>query len=78
MRALPVLVMTPLVARLATRLDFRLPLCASFLLSAASFGLLAPNMRPQSDFSSFADLIAFSGAGQAMLLAPVLVGLLGA
>jgi DHA2 family multidrug resistance protein len=77
MRALPVLALTPLVARLATRLDFRLLLAAGFLVSAASFAAIGLHMTPQSDFSTLAGLLAFSGAGQAMLLVPLLVGLLG-
>jgi DHA2 family multidrug resistance protein len=77
MRALPVLLLTPLVARLATRFDFRFLLAGGFLVSAASFSAIALHMTPQSDFSTFAGLLVFSGAGQAMLLVPLLVGLLG-
>ncbi len=77
MRALPVLALTPFVARFATRLDFRLLLMTGFLASATSFAALSLRMTPQSDFLTFAWLLAFSGAGQAMLLVPLLVGLLG-
>ena len=77
MRALPVLVLTPFVARATAMFDFRILLAAGFLACAASFAMIGLKMTPQSDFSSFAGLLVFSGIGQAMLLVPLLVGLLG-
>jgi DHA2 family multidrug resistance protein len=77
MRALPVLVMTPLVARLTTKGDFRLLLCIGFAGSALSLAAIALHMTPQSDFGSFAWALIFSGVAQSMLLVPLLVGLLG-
>ncbi len=76
-RALPVLALTPFVARLVTRLDFRAILATGFFASAASLAFVALHMTPQSDFGTLAGLLAFSGAGQALLLVPLLVGLLG-
>jgi DHA2 family multidrug resistance protein len=76
MRALPVMLLTPLVARLATRYDFRWILVTGFVLSAASFAAIALHMTTTSEFGTFALLLAFSGVGQAMLLVPLLVGLL--
>jgi DHA2 family multidrug resistance protein len=76
MRALPVLMMTPIVARLSTKLDFRIVLIGGFTLSAAGFAAIALNMTTQSDFGTFTTLLIFSGIGQSMLLVPLLVGTL--
>ena len=76
MRAFPVLLLTPLVARLATKLDFRWLLITGFVVSAIGFGAIATHMTTESEFGTFALLLAFSGVGQAMLLVPLLVGLL--
>ena len=76
MRALPVMAMTPFVARIATAIDFRILLVTGFSLSAVGFAAIALHMTPESDFESFALLLAFSGIGQSMLLVPLLVGVL--
>jgi DHA2 family multidrug resistance protein len=76
MRALPVLLMTPFVARLATSMDFRILLVGGFGLSAIGFGTIALHMTTESDFGSFAALLAFSGFGQSLLLVPLLVGVI--
>jgi DHA2 family multidrug resistance protein len=76
MRALPVLILTPFVARLASVLDFRAILVTGFLLSAGSFVALALHMTTVSDFWTFPVLLAISGAGQSLLLVPLLVGML--
>jgi DHA2 family multidrug resistance protein len=77
MRAAPVIFLTPLVARAATRIDVRILLVLGFSISAASFLLLAERITPVSSFGTFAAILVFSGAGQAMLLVPLLVGVLG-
>jgi DHA2 family multidrug resistance protein len=77
MRAAPVVLLTPLVARAATRMDARWLLVTGFCISGLSFYLISQRMTPGSDFQAFAGLLAFSGAGQAMLLVPLLVGVLG-
>ncbi len=76
MRALPVLFLTPLVARAATLLDFRLVLIIGFVLSAVGYGAIALHMTTQSDFGTFAALLAFSGIDHSMLLVPLLVGII--
>jgi DHA2 family multidrug resistance protein len=76
MRALPVLVLTPFVARFASIFDFRAILVTGFLLSAGSFVALALHMTTESDFGTFPLLLIISGAGQSMLLVPLLVGML--
>jgi DHA2 family multidrug resistance protein len=75
-RALPVLLLTPFVARFATRIDVRLLLATGFALSALSFALIGSRMTPQSDFGTFVAVLAVSGVGQSMLLVPLLVGML--
>ena len=75
-RALPVLFLTPLVARLATRLDTRILLVAGFLLNAISFAAIGSRMTPGSDFSTFLLGLAISGIGQSLLLVPLLVTIL--
>jgi DHA2 family multidrug resistance protein len=76
-RALPVLALTPLVARFATRIDTRLLLAAGFLLSALSFAAIGARMTPVSDFGTFQLALVISGIGQSMLLVPLLVSVIG-
>ena len=76
MRALPVLLLTPLVARLASTTDFRVMLASGYAISAVSFVFLASHMTSQSDFGSFAWVLVGSGVGQSMLLVPLLVGMI--
>jgi DHA2 family multidrug resistance protein len=76
-RALPVLLLTPFVARFASRFDVRLFLAIGFLLSALSFAVIASHMTPQSDFGTFAGALIVSGIGQSMLLVPLLMSILG-
>ena len=76
LRALPVLLCTPLVARLATQLDVRVLLGTGFLLSAGSFVMLSSRMTPVSDFGTLALALVLSGIGQSLLLVPLLVGII--
>ena len=78
MRALPVLAVTPLVARLAARTDVHALLATGFALSAVSFAELGLRMTTSSGFGTLAGWLAISGIGQSMLLVPLLVGVLGA
>jgi DHA2 family multidrug resistance protein len=76
-RALPVLALTPFVARFTTRIDPRILLAAGFALSAAGFAAIAGEMTTGSDFGTFGAALALSGIGQSMLLVPLLVSILG-
>jgi DHA2 family multidrug resistance protein len=76
-RALPVLLVTPFIARLATRSDPRILLTVGFVLSATSFAMLALNMTPQSESGSFFVPLVISGIGQSMLLVPLLTSVYG-
>ncbi len=71
-RAMPVLFVTPFVARLAAAVDPRYILASGFVLSAVGFGLVAFAMTPQSDAGSFVVPLLVSGVGQSMLLVPLL------
>jgi len=77
MRAIPVLVLTAFVGIAVSKIDFRYLLVAGFVISALSFIAIALHMTPQSNFETFAILLAFSGVGQSLLFVPLLVGLLG-
>ena len=74
-RALPVLFVTPFIARLSTRVDPRVLLTLGFALSATSFAMLALNMTPESDSGSFLIPLVISGIGQSMLLVPLLTSI---
>jgi DHA2 family multidrug resistance protein len=76
-RALPVLLLTPFVARFATRVDTRLLLATGFLLSALSFAAIGARMTPNSDFGTFQIALVVSGIGQSLLLVPLLVSIIG-
>jgi DHA2 family multidrug resistance protein len=76
-RALPVLFLTPFVARFATRVDTRILLSTGFLLSALSFAAIGSRMTPVSDFGTFTLALGISGIGQSMLLVPLLVSVIG-
>ena len=76
-RALPVLLLTPFVARFATKTDARFLLAAGFVLSGASFAWIGAAMTPQSDFGTFQVALILSGIGQSLLLVPLLVSILG-
>jgi len=77
MRALPVIFLTPVVARLTSQVDVRLLLVLGFAISSTSFALVGLRMTPVSDFDTFAGVLVLSGIGQAMLLVSLLVGVLG-
>jgi DHA2 family multidrug resistance protein len=76
-RALPVLALTPFVARFATRVDTRFLLATGFLLSALSFAAIGARMTPNSDFGTFQAALVISGIGQSLLLVPLLVSVIG-
>jgi DHA2 family multidrug resistance protein len=77
MRALPVMLLTPFVARIATRVDVRVVLTLGFCLSALSFALLNSRMTTGSDFGALTAVLIVSGTGQALLLVPLLVAIIG-
>jgi len=77
LRALPVLVLTPLIGRFIGKVDPRYLIVTGFLMSATAFAALFEHMTTGSDFGSFAWLLVYAGVGQSMLFVPLLVSILG-
>jgi DHA2 family multidrug resistance protein len=77
MRALPVMVLTMIVARFAAKMDARFIIGTGLLLSTVSFVGLSLSMTSTSDFGTFTGWLLLSGVGQSMLLVPLLVAVLG-
>jgi DHA2 family multidrug resistance protein len=76
-RAVPVIILTPVVARIVQNIDPRALLFSGFSISAVALAFIAANMTTQSPFGAFQVLLIASGVGQAMLLVPALVTILG-
>jgi DHA2 family multidrug resistance protein len=77
MRALPVVLLTPVFATLAQRgADVRYMLVTGFLVSAGAMLWLNVEMTSTSSFWSLAWPLVVSGVGQSMLLVPLIVGVL--
>jgi DHA2 family multidrug resistance protein len=72
-RALPVMLLTPLVARLASsgRVDSRSLILVGFLLIAASNWLLAGITTPDASFGTFVGSLAVGGVGLALVFVPL-------
>jgi MFS transporter, DHA2 family, multidrug resistance protein len=78
MRALPVVVLTPVFATLAQRgADVRYMIGGGFTLTAGSLTWLAMHMTPDAPFASLGWALFASGVGQSMILVPLIVGVLG-
>jgi DHA2 family multidrug resistance protein len=76
-RAIPVVLLTPVFATLAQRgTDVRYMLGTGFALTAGSLAWLALRMTPDSPFAALASGLFVSGIGQSMLLVPLIVGVL--
>jgi MFS transporter, DHA2 family, multidrug resistance protein len=75
-RALPVMLLTPFVARLAGQLDARLLIGTGCVVSAISFALLGAHMTTVSSFESLAWIVALGGIGQALVFVPLLVAVI--
>lgn len=77
LRAIPVIILTPIISSLASKAEPRYILTTGLVISAASFWELSQRMTTGSDFSSLAGLMVVSGIGQSMLLVPTLYSVLG-
>ena len=79
MRALPVVILTPVFATLAQRgMDVRYLIGGGFAITAASLTWLALHMTPDAPFAQLGAALFVSGVGQSMILVPLIVGVLGA
>jgi DHA2 family multidrug resistance protein len=75
-RAVPVVLLTPFIARAATQIDTRFLVAAGCGISAVSFMMIGLHMTTGSDASSFTAFLALGGIGQAMVFVPLLVAVL--
>lgn len=76
-RAIPVVLLTPVFATVAQRgADVRYLLGSGFALTAGSLAWLALRMTPDSPFGALAAGLFVSGIGQSMLMVPLIVGVL--
>jgi len=75
-RALPVVLLTPFVARFSARIDPRWFIAAGCIVSAVSFVLLDANMTTDTPFGALAWIVALGGAGQALVFVPLLVSVI--
>jgi DHA2 family multidrug resistance protein len=75
-RALPVVLLTPFVARFSAKADARWFIGAGCVISAVSFVLLGATMTTQTSFADLAWIVAIGGAGQALVFVPLLVAVI--
>jgi DHA2 family multidrug resistance protein len=76
-RALPVVVLTPVFATLAERgANVRYMIGGGFLLSAGALYWLAAQMTSSTPFGALGSALFVSGIGQSMILVPLIVGIL--
>jgi DHA2 family multidrug resistance protein len=77
LRAVPVVLLTPVFATLSEKgADVRYFLTSGFLLSAASLVWMAFHMTANTPFAPLGLALFVSGIGQSMLLVPLIVGVL--
>jgi hypothetical protein len=76
-RALPVIILTPLIGRFVQKVWPPVLLFIGMALSAVSLAMIASRMTTDSDFGSFQLYLVLSGVGQSMFLVPLLVTMLG-
>lgn len=78
LRAIPIMIMTPIIVRTAGRIDTRLFLGAGFVLVAFGSWLQATVTTGQANFWSFAPALIVTGVGSALLFIPLSIAVLGA
>jgi DHA2 family multidrug resistance protein len=76
-RAVPILLLTPLVARFSTRIDARIFLGIGFALVAVGSAMQGFVTTHEAQFWTFAPALVLTGAGAAMLFIPLAVAVLG-
>jgi MFS transporter, DHA2 family, multidrug resistance protein len=78
LRAVPIMLMTPLIVRTAGRIDTRYFLGAGFLLVAFGSWLQAIVTTQEASFWNFAPALITTGVGSALLFVPLSIAVLGA
>jgi DHA2 family multidrug resistance protein len=76
-RAVPIILLTPFVARLSTRVDARIFLGIGFALVAVGSAAQGLVTTSDSEFWTFAPALVLTGAGAALLFIPLSVAVLG-
>jgi len=77
LRAVPIMLMTPLIVRTAGRIDARYFLGVGFVLVAFGSWLQATVTTSQANFWSFAPALIVTGMGSALLFIPLSIAVLG-
>ncbi len=78
LRALPIMLMTPLIVRFVGRIDPRVMLGAGFILVGYGSWLQATVTNGDANFWSFAPALIITGVGSALLFIPLSIAVLGA
>jgi MFS transporter, DHA2 family, multidrug resistance protein len=77
-RAFPILLCTPIVVALVSKIEARLSVAAGFVFSGISCLMLASDTTLQAGFWNFAVPLALSGIGAGLIFIPLSVAVLGA
>ena len=78
LRALPIMLMTPLIVRFVGRIDPRVMLGAGFILVSLGSWLQETVTNGDANFWSFAPALITTGIGSALLFIPLSIAVLGA
>ncbi len=78
LRAVPIMLMTPLIVRVTGKIDPRILLGTGFVLVAFGSWLQAGATTPLAGFWSFAPALVVTGLGSALLFIPLSIAVLGA
>ena len=78
LRAVPVMLITPFVVRMSTKIDTRIILAIGFALVAGANAMQGFVMALQASFWTFGAPLVLSGIGTAMLFIPLSIAVLGA
>jgi DHA2 family multidrug resistance protein len=78
LRALPILLLTPIIVRLVAKVDPRYFLGAGFIVMAIGSAMQAFITTLQASYWTFAIALILVGAGAAMLFVPLTIAVLGA
>jgi DHA2 family multidrug resistance protein len=78
LRAVPIMLMTPLIVRFSGRVDPRIVLGAGFVMVSFGSWLQAIVTTGEANFWSFAPALIITGIGSALLFIPLSIAVLGA
>ncbi|MGA7570162.1 MAG: DHA2 family efflux MFS transporter permease subunit [Candidatus Aquilonibacter sp.] len=78
LRAVPIMLMTPLIVRFGARVDPRVMLGSGFILVSFGSWLQATVTNGLANFWSFAPALIITGVGSALLFIPLSIAVLGA